>query len=682
VKLFDITAVMKMSPPPYSRTSTQPYQRHLTDINTPKNQDNPTSADLSVTSQQWSSAVAGGRMSSSNLCSTLLPDSAQHDNTFEVCIKRNSLGLGFSITGGVEAPAPWTNLIRIKKIFPLQPAWETGKLKIGDVILLVSGVPVSGLSLRQALDILRTSPPSTKLLVCRIPDPVTSSNLNSSPNNPRHRSSVVRSYSYGPYNVNTWQNWRTDQDLKSFANLSLNTDPVGNSDLLNSAGESMEIDISPSTPEKEWSPPHNSHPPQGPHHEEGEVNTLHLLKPIEDTLRSQSKIIGEFSVTLTKVKGSLGFSLSSTDDTVLNHSIKAILRDPALSDGRIQAGDKLVSANGVDLSTYSHQELIMFLRQCEETVNLGLFRDASRSGTPLDADSPPLPTSRDGSLTRKHLRYEAKELVRSLQSSRTSLEKAGLAGSKPGSYCGSGAGTLGRRRVRQFSPANQSRLAPFHHNNSMYPGSGGVVESPTTPLNSSAPPSLGLNSGLNLSVGAGLNTKCMENNNCDQGILCIQELDSGGGFMNENESDYQVSTPGGGGIPTTPGGGGYTPGGMVVSSPSSPVPRLYLHQATPPPRANPYFACMEDANRNSVPRTNPTLNTTRENTPPLFLNTTRENTPPLFLTNEQSRSLPRGIPLFSTPDPEKADSFRRPTDLNLNKDAKKRQGFYFSPAKF
>ena len=57
-------------------------------------------------------------------------------------------------------------------------------------------------------------------------------------------------------------------------------------------GESMEIDISPSTPEKEWSPPQL---------EEGESNTLQLLKPIEDTLRSQSKIIGEFSVTLTKV---------------------------------------------------------------------------------------------------------------------------------------------------------------------------------------------------------------------------------------------------------------------------------------------------------------------------------------------------------------------------------------------
>ena len=30
-----------------------------------------------------------------------------------------------------------------------------------------------------------------------------------------------------------------------------------------------------------------------------------------------------------------------------------------------------------------------------------------------------------------------------------------------------------------------------------------------------------------ISVGAGLNNKCMENNNCDEGILCIQELDPG-----------------------------------------------------------------------------------------------------------------------------------------------------------
>ena len=69
----------------------------------------------------------------------LVPEFSDVSNTFEVTIKRNSLGLGFSIQGGPDAASPWTNLIRVKKVFPLQPAWETGNLKVGDIILKVSG---------------------------------------------------------------------------------------------------------------------------------------------------------------------------------------------------------------------------------------------------------------------------------------------------------------------------------------------------------------------------------------------------------------------------------------------------------------------------------------------------------------------------------------------------------------
>ena len=67
----------------------------------------------------------------------------------------------------------------------------------------------------------------------------------------------------------------------------------------------MEIDISPSTPEKEWSPPADSQSGDG--EDSAPHNTLDLLKPIADTLnssggaQSQPKIIGGFSVTLTKV---------------------------------------------------------------------------------------------------------------------------------------------------------------------------------------------------------------------------------------------------------------------------------------------------------------------------------------------------------------------------------------------
>lgn len=403
-----------------------------------------------------------------------MPEFSQSENTFEVSIKRNSLGLGFSITGGVEAPSPWTNLIRIKKIFPLQPAWETGQLKVGDIIVKVSGVPLSSLSLRQALDILRTSPPHTNLQVCRIPDPV-SVNQRSSPTYSK-RTSVVRSYSYGPYNHNTWDTFKqaANQEFGYFS------DYAASRPTLSSTGNSMEIEISPATPEKEWSPATEIDAAD-------DDDTMQLLRPVENALLNNSKVVGEFTVQLTKVNGSLGFSLQSTDDTVLKHSIKGIVRDPAMSDGRLEVGDKLISANGVDLSSFTHQELIQFLRQCDETVTLGLFRDASRSQTPQDQESP-TQILRGRSPGRKNLRYEAKELVRSLQSSRTSLEKAGL-GSQSGSYTH---GTLGRRRGRPFSPAPgliKGSLAGARGQlicGSPVP----TVESPVTPHNTSAPPSL------------------------------------------------------------------------------------------------------------------------------------------------------------------------------------------------
>ena len=69
---------------------------------------------------------------------------------------------------------------------------------------------------------------------------------------------------------------------------------------------------------------------------------------------------------------------------MLKHTIKALVKEPTISDGRIQPGDKLLSCNGTDLSSL---ELITFLRQCPDTNYLTLYRDASRSQTPLTPDT-------------------------------------------------------------------------------------------------------------------------------------------------------------------------------------------------------------------------------------------------------------------------------------------------------
>ena len=74
-------------------------------------------------------------------------------------------------SGGPDAPPPFTNLIRVKKVFPSQPAWESRQFQEGDILISCAGHQLSGLGLRQALDILRSSPPITTLCVCRPKNP-------------------------------------------------------------------------------------------------------------------------------------------------------------------------------------------------------------------------------------------------------------------------------------------------------------------------------------------------------------------------------------------------------------------------------------------------------------------------------------------------------------------------------
>ena len=53
----------------------------------------------------------------------------------------------------------------------------------------------------------------------------------------------------------------------------------------------------------------------------------------------------EFDITLSKVNGSLGFTLRKEDESVLGHYVRALVREPALSDSRIKPGDKIVAVS-------------------------------------------------------------------------------------------------------------------------------------------------------------------------------------------------------------------------------------------------------------------------------------------------------------------------------------------------
>lgn len=70
------------------------------------------------------------------------------DNVIEVPLVKGSSGLGFSVLNEKDVPDgnPSKGLPRIKKIFPLGAAMDSGKLEVGDVILEVNGKSVKDMT--------------------------------------------------------------------------------------------------------------------------------------------------------------------------------------------------------------------------------------------------------------------------------------------------------------------------------------------------------------------------------------------------------------------------------------------------------------------------------------------------------------------------------------------------------
>ncbi|NXD13791.1 FRPD2 protein, partial [Nothocercus nigrocapillus] len=60
-------------------------------------------------------------------------------------------------------------IVRIKRLFPGQPAEENGQIEVGDIILAVNGKPLQGLLYQDVLHLLRGAPPEVTLLLCRPP---------------------------------------------------------------------------------------------------------------------------------------------------------------------------------------------------------------------------------------------------------------------------------------------------------------------------------------------------------------------------------------------------------------------------------------------------------------------------------------------------------------------------------
>ncbi|KAM3592448.1 uncharacterized protein V6R79_019085 [Siganus canaliculatus] len=91
------------------------------------------------------------------------------DNTKEVTLTKSANGLGFSfLMCELDPPTrDFGSLVRIKQLFPGQPADQSGMIQEGDVLLAINGQSLKELSYPKVLKLFKTSPPEVRLTLCR-----------------------------------------------------------------------------------------------------------------------------------------------------------------------------------------------------------------------------------------------------------------------------------------------------------------------------------------------------------------------------------------------------------------------------------------------------------------------------------------------------------------------------------
>uniref|UniRef100_A0A670Z297 Tyrosine-protein phosphatase non-receptor type 13 n=1 Tax=Pseudonaja textilis TaxID=8673 RepID=A0A670Z297_PSETE len=320
------------------------------------------------------------------------------DNTFEVKLVKNSSGLGFSFCreDSVSPEQPGSSIVRVKKLFPGQPAAESGQIEVGDVILKVNGSSLKGLSQQEVISALRGTSPEVTLLLCRplpgiLPeiDPTLLTPIHSPPKIFPKVSRENLPPPNGEPEDSSDENETIDQSKK----IRSPSRRDSYSDSSGSGGE--EIITNPANPK--WnsalyqtpsqSAPQAPSPYETPSKQKEAVHAA-FCSPHESSRRQEMEnrhvsLEVELHVVLTKSeKGSLGFTVTKGSDNTGCY-IHDVVQDPAKSDGRLRPGDRLIKVNETDVTNMSHTDAVTFLRAAPKMVMLVLGRVLEQPKIPI-----------------------------------------------------------------------------------------------------------------------------------------------------------------------------------------------------------------------------------------------------------------------------------------------------------
>ncbi|XP_061214796.1 FERM and PDZ domain-containing protein 2 isoform X2 [Neopsephotus bourkii] len=376
------------------------------------------------------------------------------DNIFEVKLIKNLGGLGFSVLQmeGDGCEHLGGSIIRIKRLFPGQPAEENGEIKAGDIILAVNGKPIQGLLYQDVLHLLRGAPSEVVLLLCRPPkgvlpeieqsamtpapspvkefvaetpgstelgnsmDQSTSDGGSTSPDlEDCLDSPVAADFSEPPEeDSSTYEEQEAELPEKPIQKLMTSREhfykhlwkfhqEAANSEVFHSLEEEMKencyspcefgraksstsvtslshggssetLSTTMVTPQPRVYGPFSSSMPARETHDSD--NEWEDLEELEEEKKEKEYCTKEMEIFVTLIKSEnngYGFSvvLNKVDSCLY---VDEILNDPALSDGRLRRGDRIIMVNGIDVTSLPCNQALTLLQSSPPDLHLVVGR--------------------------------------------------------------------------------------------------------------------------------------------------------------------------------------------------------------------------------------------------------------------------------------------------------------------